>query len=193
MKDLKTTERMNRKSGYFIFLFIMVAFICQAQSIFTCKEGKVSFFSEAPMENIEAHSTSVNSFLNTSTKEVAFIISIRGFRFAKSLMQEHFNEKYLESDKYPNATFKGKINEEVDFTKDGIYLVTSTGKMNIHGVEKQITHTGKLTVKKNEINLVSDFDVAIKDYNITIPKLLFQNIADTVRVKMDVNYIPYQK
>jgi hypothetical protein len=182
-----------KKISTVIFILFITVVVCEAQPVFSCKEGQVSFFSEAPLENIEAHSNGVNSFLNVSTKEVAFIISIRGFKFAKSLMQEHFNEKYMESDKYPNATFRGKINEDVDFTKDGTYPVTSTGKMNIHGVEKEVTHKGTLTIKKKEINLTSEFNVAIKDYNITIPKLLFQNIADTILVKMNANYLPYQK
>ena len=184
---------MKKKLFILAFIFFVKTATCTAQSVYSCKEGHVSFFSEAPLENIEAHSRGVNSFLNIATKEVAFIISIRGFKFQKALMQEHFNEKYMESDKYPNASYKGKINEDIDFTKDGTYPVTSTGKMTIHGVEKEITHTGVLTVKKKEINLKSEFHVAIKDYNITIPKLLFQNIADTVLVKMEANYIPYQK
>ncbi len=175
------------------FILCVLALDCNAQSVFSCKEGHVSFFSEAPLENIEAHSNSVNSFLNVSSKEIAFIISIRGFKFAKSLMQEHFNEKFMESDKYPNATFSGKINEAIDFGKDGTYMATSTGKLKIHGVEKEVTLSGTLVLAKKEIKLSSEFKVAIKDYNITIPKLLFQNIADTVLVKMNVNYIPYQK
>ncbi len=176
--------------GFILFVLVVTG---NAQSVFSCKEGQVSFFSEALLENIEAHSTGVNSFLNVSTKEVAFIIPIRGFKFAKSLMQEHFNEKFMESDKYPNATFSGKINEAVEFSKDGTYTTTSIGKLKIHGVEKEVTLSGTLVVIKKEIKLSSEFYVAIKDYNITIPKLLFQNIADTVLVKMNVNYIPYQK
>ncbi len=184
---------MKKKLLVVVFIFFVPAATCIAQSVYSCKEGQVSFFSEAPLENIEAHNGGVNSFLNVATREIAFIIPIRGFRFQKALMQEHFNEKYLESDKYPNATYKGKINEEIDFSKDGTHAVTSNGKMSIHGVERDVVHKGTLVIKKKEINLSSEFIVAIKDYNISIPKLLFQNIADTIQVKMNANYLPYQK
>ncbi len=179
---------------HFLFIFCLCPFfVCHAQRIYTCKQGEISFFSEAPLENIEAHSKNINSFLNIATKEIAFVIPIRGFKFAKALMQEHFNEKYMESDKYPNVTYQGIVNGETDLTGNGTYPVTSKGKFKIHGVEKDITQTGTITVKNNEINISCNFTVAIKDYNITIPKLLFQNIADTVLVKMSADYIPLQK
>ena len=177
---------------FVLLIFFIPAFSCDAQ-IYSCRQGEISFYSEAPLENIEAHTNNVNSFLNLSTKEVAFVIPIRGFHFAKALMQEHFNEKYMESDQYPNATYKGKLGNEADLTKNGTYPVTATGKMNIHGVEKEITQKGTITVKDNQINLTCEMPVAVSDYKIRIPKLLFQNIADTVLVKMNVNYQPLQK
>lgn len=173
--------------------FLIAVFNSPAQQIYTCKQGDVSFFSEAPLENIEAHSKGINSFLNIATKEIAFIVPIRGFKFAKALMQEHFNEKYMESDKYPNTTYQGKIIGEADLTKNGSYEVTSKGKITIHGVEREIVQPGTITVKNNEITLSCNFNVAIKNHNITVPKLLFQNIADTISVKMNVDYIPLQK
>jgi len=145
------------------------------------------------MENIDATSNSIQSILNTSTKSVAFIISIRSFQFIEDLMQEHFNEKYMESDKFPNATFSGKINEDLDLSKDGTYNVTSTGKMAMHGQEKEITVPGTFTVKGDDISLESDFQLVVKDFKIEIPQLLFQNIADTVDVKVNVGYQPYKK
>lgn len=179
---------------YSILIFFLISFFNGiAQQIYTCKQGEISFFSEAPLENIEAHSKSINSFLNIATKEIAFIVPIRGFKFAKALMQEHFNEKYMESDKYPNATYQGKINGDADLTKNGTYEVTSKGKIMIHGVENEIMQSGTMTVKNNEIALSCNFMVAIKNYNITIPKLLFQNIADTINIKMNVGYVPLQK
>jgi hypothetical protein len=158
--------------------------------IYTAKSGSATFFSEAPLENIEATSTGVQSILNVAERTVAFIISIRSFRFEKDLMQEHFNEKYLESDKYPNATYSGKINEEVDLTKDGTYTVTSSGKITIHGEEKEITVSGTIVVSQGQITLESNFPLAVNDFKIEIPQLLFQNIADTVAVKVNVIYQP---
>jgi len=161
--------------------------------IYSAKTGSINFFSKSLLENIDATSTNVQSILNTSAKTVAFIVPIRGFKFKDDLMQEHFNEKYMESDKYPNATYAGKINEDVDLSKDGIYEVSSTGKLTIHGVEKEVTQHATVLVKNGEISMVSNFPISIKDYNITIPKLLFQNIADTVAVKIKADYLPHKK
>lgn len=161
--------------------------------IYKQKSGSANFFSAAPLENITATSTGVQSILNTAQNTVAFIISIRGFRFEKDLMQEHFNEKYMESDKYPNATYQGKINETIDLTKDGTYTASSTGKITIHGIEKEITTPGSFTVKNGEITLETKFPLSVNDFKIEIPKLLFENIADTVAVTVNVTYQPYKK
>src|SRR5687767_6559813 len=129
-----------RKIVWLIAVLLFNSFA--SAQLYTAKSGTASFFSEAPLENIEAHSNSVQSILNTATKSVAFIITIRSFQFKKDLMQEHFNEKYLESDKFPNATYSGKINEDIDLSADGTYNVTSTGKITMHGQEKEITAPG---------------------------------------------------
>jgi hypothetical protein len=181
------------KKIFLIFLISSFALISKAQ-LYTATEGStVSFFSEAPLENIEANNTKVNSFLNTASNEVMFIVHIRGFEFDKDLMKEHFNEKYMESDKYPMATFKGKINDAVDYTKDGTYNVTATGMLNMHGVEREINAPGTVTVDKGKINIKSDFRVPIKGFNIEVPKLVFQNIAEVISIKVNTNYSPYKK
>jgi len=176
-----------------LLLISLSAVVISKAQVYTAKSGTASFYSEAPLENIEAISNSVQSILNTATKSIAFIISIRSFDFKKDLMQEHFNEKYMESDKFPNATYSGKINEDLDLAKDGTYEVTSTGKITMHGQEKEITVPGTFTVKDGEASLKSNFPLAVADFKIEIPQLLFQNIADTVAVKVNVNYIPYKK
>jgi len=182
---------MNKIIMLLLGLFSATAF-CNGQ-VYTAKTGTASFYSEAPMENIEGISNSVQSIVNTTTKSIAFIISIRSFQFKKDLMQEHFNEKYMESDKFPNATYSGKINEDIDLGKDGTYNVTSSGKIAMHGQEKEITVPGIFTVKNGEATLQTNFPLAVADFKIEIPQLLFQNIADTVAVKVNVSYIPYKK
>ncbi len=177
-------------------LLFTILNICALQllaQVYTAKSGSATFFSAAPLENIEATSTNVQSILNTSTKNVAFIISIRSFKFKKDLMEEHFNEKYLESDKFPNATYSGSIAGDFDLSKDGTYEVTSTGKIAMHGQEKEITTPGTFTVKDGEASLQSNFPLAVQDFKIEIPQLLFQNIADTVAVNINVIYQPYKK
>ena len=116
-----------------------------------------------------------------------------GFIFEKELMKEHFNEKYMESDKFPMASFKGIINEEVDLTKDGEFPATAKGKLTIHGVEQELTLVGRIKRSGTSITIISDFKVALKDHKITVPKLLFENIAEIIEVHVSLEYKPYQK
>ena len=176
-----------------IFIFFLSCFLKSNAQIYSVKEGKITFFSKAPIENIEGTNTSVNSFLNTTTREVIFIVPITSFQFKDKLMQEHFNENYMESNKYPTATFNGKINEAVDLSKDGTYPVTVTGKLKIHGVEKEITEKGTALVAAGQIKVESEFVLMIRDFKIEVPKLVFQNIAENITVKANLTYVPYKK
>ena len=150
--------------------------------IYMGKTCAISFFSKGPIEDIAAINNSSKPILNTSTNEVAIKITIKGFEFDKKLMEEHFNEKYMESDKYPYATFVGKINEPMDYKKEGTYKVSLTGKLTMHGVEKERTIEGIVSLKGGEISFDSKFNVALKDHKIEIPTLVAQNIAEVVEV-----------
>jgi polyisoprenoid-binding protein YceI len=179
-------------------IVVLISLICfavasNAQSVFIADTGSVTFYSYALIENIDATSNQVNSIYNTVNGEIAFMIPMRTFKFKKALMQEHFNEKYMESDKYPHATFKGKVNEKIDLSKPGKYPVTATGTLTIHGKEKQVTESGTMEITENRIILTTKFFVAIADYNIKIPQILFNNVADTIEVRMNTVYIPYKK
>jgi hypothetical protein len=178
-----------------IFLLLLIASACQTSiaQIYSSKTGDILFHSTSPLEDIDGRNKSVKGILNTNTGDVYFVASITQFEFAKALMKEHFNENYLESEKYPDATYKGKINEKVDYTKDGVYPVTTTGKFKIHGVEKESTEKGSVTVKGKTILLHADMKIKVADYNIEIPKLVIQNIAEVVDVKVDIPLIPYVK
>ena len=162
------------------------------QDIYACKNVVVTIYSKAPVEDIDARSDKGTSVFNATTGELAFSVPIRSFKFDKARMQEHFNENYMESDKYPQATFKGKINEKPDVTKDGTYPVTAAGIFEVHGVKQTRTITGKLTVKGGAISLSSEFMVACKDHQIEIPKLVFYNIAENIRVQVNATYAPYK-
>jgi polyisoprenoid-binding protein YceI len=119
---------------------------------------------------------------------------MRSFKFEKSLMQEHFNEKYMESDKYPQATYKGKVNDKIDTSRPGKYKVTTTGTIYIHGKEKAIDESGEVEVTDTAHMIISShFFVALEDFNIKKPQILFNNIADTIEVKIKAYYKPYQK
>ncbi len=177
----------------FLSFFILLVSLCKSQSVFITEKGEVTFYSYAPVEDIKATSNQVNSIINTLTGELAFMIPMRSFHFAKSLMEEHFNEKYIESEKYPQATFKGNIVEKADFSKNGILQVTAKGKINIHGKEKEIIEKGEIEISGDKLILKLDFNVALADHDIKIPQLLFNNIADTINVKMNATYVPFKK
>ena len=155
-------------------------------------QSTVSFYSEAPVENIEAINSKSKSILDLSTGGIVFSIPIKSFIFDKSLMQEHFNEKYLESDKYPKATFMGVITG-FDISKEGAQKVKAKGKLNIHGVEREIHQLGEMSFMDNKVTLNHSFKIELKDYKIKIPKLLWQNIAEIVDVKIFFEYEPYEK
>lgn len=176
-----------------ILLLILTAFYllpAQSQDVFISTNSTVSFFSETPIENIDATSNQVVGALNVATKTVFFKAKMTTFAFKKALMQEHFNENYVESEKYPNATFNGSIKEDVDLKKDGVYPVTVTGKFTLHGVEKERTIPGTITVKGNTIEVVSEFDVTVSDHDIKIPTVVVQNIAEVVKVKVKASMLP---
>lgn len=164
----------------------------QAQ-LYTAKNSEVNFFSKTPLEDIKALNTKASSIINTSNGDIAVKIPITEFQFRNKLMQQHFNENYLESEKYPHATFKGKINEPINFSKAGTYDVSATGILNIHGVNKERTINGKLTVGDGILNLNSKFDVLLVDHKIDVPKLVFKKIAEQIAVSARISYIPNKK
>lgn len=181
------TPHTPMKPLFFSLLFIAFSAILSAQK-YASTASEISFYSEAPLEKIQAVNTDGKSVINSATGEIAFAVGIRGFHFEKPLMEEHFNENYMESEKYKTATFKAKINEPVDYKKEGEYAVTATGKMNIHGVEKEYVIPGKITVKNGKIALDSKFKVKVADHKIEIPQLVIQNIAEVVEVTVHFDY-----
>jgi len=176
-----------------ILLLLVAHFSVHAQDVYSSQTAKISFFSSTPVENIDANSGVVVTAINTRTNVLFIKVPIQSFQFKKALMQDHFNEDYMESDKYPNATFSGKVNETIDYMKDGINNVTLTGKLTIHNVTKDTTIAGTLTVNSGHILMHADFPVKLVDYNITVPKLVFEHIAQVIKVTYDADCVPYVK
>lgn len=179
---------MKSKIALAVFA-VMLTLGVNAQKIAT-RAGFVKFFSEAPLENIEATNNQVSSVIETSEGTFAFLVPIKGFTFEKALMQEHFNENYLESGQFPNASFKGKITniDAIDFSKDGEYTATFSGTMNVHGVDREISEEATITVKGGKVSLNAEFDLTPEDYGIKIPAGKRDNIAKTVEVTVKMNY-----
>ena len=175
---------------FLAILFLMLSKNFFSQEIYKSSQTEISFFSEAPMENIDAVNKDGKALLNTKTNELVFVVTIIGFKFKKPLMEEHFNENYMESDKYKTAHFKGQIIGDVDYLKDGEYKVKAKGVLNIHGVDKEREIEGIITIKNGTIELNSSFDVNLKDHKIKIPKMVIKNIAETVLVKIQASLLP---
>ena len=171
-----------------LFIAIMGATHIQAQKFMT-KNGNIKFYSETPMETIEATNSQVNAALDSQTGDLVFKVLIKSFQFEKALMQEHFNENYMESDKFPNSTFQGKVTNlpVIDFKKEGTYEATIEGDLTIHGVTQKISEKGTFTVKAGDkIHGNSKFTIKPADYQIKIPKAVMQNIAETLEVTVDM-------
>jgi polyisoprenoid-binding protein YceI len=182
---------MSMKKCLFIFIFLLSGFALKAQDVFTDSKLKVSFFSETSAANIDAHSSYGSGALNVKSKKIYATIKVKSFEFTHELMQEHFNENYIESDKYPDADFNGTITDDVDLTKSGTYKVTASGKLTMHGVAVDRTILLTIAVNGNQITVHSEFMVHIPDHKITIPTLVTQQIAEDVKVTVDGILNPY--
>jgi hypothetical protein len=160
-----------------------------AQKYFT-KNGHISFFSSTNLENISADNNQVVSVLSVQDGALQFSALIRNFHFKKALMEEHFNENYLESDKFPKANFKGTISDisKVNFTVDGSYPVNVIGDLTVHGVTQKVSTAGTITVKGGKITAQSKFIAKPSDYQITIPKLVRDNISESIEVSVNCDY-----
>jgi len=174
-----------------LFLTSLISLSSFGQRFIT-KNGHIWFHSEAPLETIEAHNKQVNAALDIKTGDFVFKVLMKSFIFEKALMQEHFNENYVESDKFPNATFKGKVTnmDAVEFSMPGTYDAKIEGELTIHGITQKITADGIFSVKEDKIDGKSKFNVAIADYDISIPGAVAGKIADVVEVNVDVNLKP---
>jgi hypothetical protein len=168
-------------------IILLTASMANAQKYMT-KSGTIKFYSETPMEKIEATNRQANSALDFSNGNFVFKVLIRGFEFEKALMQEHFNENYMESEKFPNSTFNGKITniKDVNLGKDGVYKVVVEGDLAMHGVTNKVKVNGTLEVKGGKVVGKAVFNVSPKDYNINIPKAVINNIAEAIQVDVNV-------
>ena len=173
---------------YLILIFLIGSSWSSFGQKYRTEQGMVSFFSETPIESIKAQNKSITSLFNAATGDIVFSVPVNEFQFEKSLMQEHFNEKYLETDKYPKATFQGKV-QTFDATAKGAQSVKAVGKLTIHGVTQDVTIPGTLEATDSKtLVLKSSFQVKLVDYKIDIPKLLWQKIAEQVDVKLEMTY-----
>lgn len=177
-----------KKQLYIIIAICLFTVHARAQNILVSKNASVSFFSSTVMEDIEGKSNTASSVINSKTREIIFKVSNTSFQFKKKLMQEHFNENYMESDRFPFSKFSGKITDDIDLSKDGNYTVNVEGNLDIHGVTKPYQCKVTLVIAQGIITAKTAFKVKIEDHKIKVPSLVFKNIAEFVEVRLSAVY-----
>lgn len=161
-----------------------------AQSYFIAKNGQMHFRSDAPLELIEATSEELNGVLQPENNSFAFAIEIRSFQgFNSPLQREHFNENYMESRRFPRATFTGKLIEDIDFSFPGTYEVRAKGQLDIHGVKQERIIKGKMVIGPDRIGITAAFTVLLEDHQIRVPQIVYQKIAEEIEVDMDITLL----
>ncbi|MEX1188782.1 MAG: YceI family protein [Bacteroidia bacterium] len=175
-------------SVFVLFLSLQLS----AQDLYFTKTAKVTLDAtpENPVEEIEAINNEATSFLNKSTGDLVFAVLVKSFRFQKALMEEHFNENYLESNKFPKSDFKGKITDiaSVNFDKDGTYPVTVEGKLTMHGVTQTVSAKGEITVSGGKFSAKAKFTIQLSDYKVERPGVVKDKISETATIEVDAKY-----
>ncbi len=180
-----------KKIILFIAICVTTSAISNAQEkIYKTKSGIIKFFSNTALEKIEGVNSQVTSMMNDKSGQFVFLLLQKGFKFDNSLMEDHFNENYMESTKFPKADFKGNITNiaTVNFAKDGTYPITVTGKLTIHGVTKDVSEKGTIEVKSGKVSAKSVFKIKVKDFGIKgeyIGDKIANEIETTVVCKFD--------
>ena len=187
--QLFNIKNQNMKTIVILMALFLSSFSSQAQKLLS-RNGHIWFYSSTPFEEIEAHNRAVASILNIETGDVQVSLLIKSFEFKRALMQEHFNENYMESDKYPKSTFKGKISDpaNVKINENGIYKTTADGELTIHNVTKTVSIPVEIKVDGKEITANTKFKILPGDYDINIPELVRDKIAKEIEVTIEIPY-----
>jgi len=183
-----------KKLVFCIIASALCAFTMQDNSLYITRDAHVWFLSQARLENIEAHTHQGQSLINIKTGKIAFSIQVKSFEFKKELMQEHFNERYMETDKYPKATFEGSITNigQLDLSKPGNYTGNVEGDLTMHGVTKHMKATAAIVAANGSISAKSVFKITVAEYKIEIPEQKADNIAPTLDINVEATYTPKQ-
>lgn len=163
-----------KKMAILFTFFLAAASLTHAQGRYFTKSGKITFYSSAPMQDIEAATKTAAAVLDAASGAVQFSVLMKSFEFKKALMQEHFNETYVESDKFPNAEFKGVVvnNRDISYNKEGTYNATVQGKLTIHGITKDVESAGTITVAPDGLKTSTVFNISLQEFGIKRPALV---------------------
>lgn len=182
-----------RKTCFILLSLLFFGNLASAQKYFT-KSANISFFSKTPIENIDAINKSGTCVMDLASGKVEFAVLIKGFQFDRSLMQEHFNENYMESSKFPKSTFKGQIDDyrTIDASKTAKIPVSVIGQMTLHGITKTMKVNGTVSTGNGKIILDSTFDVLLVDYNIEVPALVRDQISKAIRITINAPLVVFK-
>jgi len=165
-----------------VLYFILSLFSIEQENRYIIQNSKIEFYSYAPLEDIQAVNTESVGAIDIESGEFIIKIPVNSFEFPNKLMQKHFNDSYLETDIYPECIFRGKLNEN-----------SASGEITLHGVTKKIKIPISKTINEENIIISTDFKILLKDHKIKIPRLLFQNIAEEIEIKVSSEFIKYKK
>lgn len=190
---MKNNKNLFRITGLFtaaVATCLLFAFTTHGGSIYKTNTGNISFFSHTSVEDISAINHKVKTAFDAISGKIQFSVLIKDFEFEKALMQEHFNENYMESTKYPSATFNGMIENigTINISKNGEYTATVTGQLKIKDVKKEVSTTSTFTVKNGVINGKTIFSINPEDYSIEIPKVVSNKISRAIEITVDADY-----
>lgn len=183
---------MLKKNLILMLAIALFASVASGQEKFYTKTGKIDFISKAPMEDIEGKNKTVTAVIDSRTGAMQFAVQMKGFELEKQLMEQHFHENYVESDKFPKAEFKGSIinNSEINYTKDGTYPARVKGKLTIHGVTRDVETMGSLKVNGGKLDASSTFNVLLSDYDIKIPTIVKDKVSNSIKIVVDCKLEP---
>jgi hypothetical protein len=174
-----------------LLILVLLFPVASFAQLYKTVQGNVKFTSNAPLELIQAQSAKITGLLKISDRSFAFSIPMASFEgFNSSLQRTHFNENYVESSKYPNATFEGKIIEDIDFRVPGKYEIRGKGKFNIHGVEQLRIIKCHIIIQEDKITITSKFSVMLADHNIKIPSVVSKKITEEIEVEINTILVP---
>lgn len=178
-----------KKTILFAISVLSLNSIFAQKTYYSTKSGSAFFDAGTGLEDITATNKLTTVIMDPSTGKMNFLMNIKGFEFKSQLMQDHFNENYMESDKYPTSSFKGTISNisKVNFSKDGNYPVTVTGTLEIHGVKNEVTANGTIKIKGETVEASSDFNIQLEDYKIPVPSVVGEKLSKTVKIKINAS------
>jgi polyisoprenoid-binding protein YceI len=184
---------MIRITAAILFLFFSIS--ADAQQKFLTRTGHISFFSEAPLENIEAHNRQVTAIIDAGKGSLAFKVIMKSFEFEKAAMQDHFNKQYLHTDKHPDARFEGSFLDPsaLNVNKEGTYKVTVQGKLTIHGVTRDVKEAGVIEVKGNTLSTKAKFTIRLADYEVKVPSDYVRKISSEIDITVDATLNPFTR